>query len=368
MTLDDAAPDWPALTSEELTAVLSDLPGLGRATAQVSWHSPRPMSTSARVRVGDTHVFVKRHHHAVRDDGRLRLEHRFSDYLRSRGVETPRVHRRDDGTSVTRRGEYLYEVFDIAKGEDRYADVASWLPYHSPVDAGHAGAALARFHEASEGFFEPATPWSVLVDSTDLLTSVDPFETLSELVSTRPGLALGLSEFSYFEDLAAILLDPLSRAREATMEERALWTHGDWHPSNLTWDQTGEVASVIDLSLANRTFALRDVALAIERAVVDWLDAAGRGETSVDEDSLRALLSGYHARRPLRGSDREVLATLLPVVHVEFALSEVEYFAAVTGSLTNRDLAYRSYLLDHVEWFASARGRELLDIVLRGDW
>ncbi|MBU6496251.1 MAG: phosphotransferase [Acidobacteria bacterium] len=367
MSLDEATPDWPPLSVEELTDVFHDLPGLSHEEPRVVWHSPRPMSTSGRVRVADFEVFVKRHHREVRNDTRLRVEHHFSDHLRSRGLSTPRVHRGENGVSVHTRGEYLYEVFDLALGEDRYADVASWLSYLSPADAAQAGVALASFHAASADFDEPATPWSVLSDSVELLTSSSLSETLARLVSDRPGLALGLSEYPYLDDASDVLEGPLARARELTVDEAPLWTHGDWHPSNLTWSESGDVASVIDLSLANRTFALRDLALAIERAVVDWLDSARRGVIDFDEPALRALLSGYHSRRPLSRADREALSVLLPVVHVEFALSEVEYFAAVTGSLVNRDLAYRNYLLGHVQWFTTTPGRRLLDLVRHPD-
>ncbi len=364
MSLDEARPDWPAFTSDELAEVLRDYPFLHGPLPRVLWSAPRPMSTSARVGVGDEVLFVKRHHRTVREEARLALEHRFSDHLRSRGLDTPRVRRRLDEMSVTSRGEYVYEVFEIARGHDRYAEVPSWLPYLSSEDARGAGVALAHFHEASRGFDEPATPWTVLTDSTDLLRSADPRTTLSNLVKERPGLAVGLAPYPYQDGMSEILEGPLARARDATRGESALWTHGDWHPSNMTWMDLGEVASVIDLSLANRTFALRDLALAIERATVDWLDSAGRGEIGFDEPALRGLLSGYHSRRPLTPADREVLAALLPVVHVEFALSEVEYFAAVTHSGANRDLAYRGYLLGHVQWFSTPDGQRLLDAVL----
>jgi Ser/Thr protein kinase RdoA (MazF antagonist) len=367
MSLDETTPDWPAFTSEELAEVLSSYSPLHGALPRVLWSAPRPMSTSARVGLGDEVLFVKRHHRTVRDGTRLALEHRFSDHLRSRGLDTPRVRRRLDEESVTTRGEFVYEVFDLARGHDRYADVPSWLPYHSPEDARGAGVALACFHEASSGFEEPASPFGVLVDSTELLRSADPLHALSTLVDERPGLATGLSNYPYLDEMVAILAGPLARARDATWEESVLWTHGDWHPSNMTWTNSSEVASVIDLSLANRTFALRDLALAIERAVVDWLDSAGRGEMGFDEPALRALLSGYHSRRPLTRADLETLVALLPVVHVEFALSEVEYFATVTGSLDNCALAYRGYLLGHVQWFSTPPGRQLLDVVLLAD-
>jgi hypothetical protein len=51
---------------------------------------------------------------------------------------------------------------------------------------------------------------------------------------------------------------------------------------------------------------------------------------------------------------------VLPVCHVEYALSEVEYFAGVLGSPGLADLAYHGYLLDHANWFTTPDGQALL--------
>ena len=44
------------------------------------------------------------------------------------------------------------------------------------------------------------------------------------------------------------------------------------------------------------------------------------------------------------------------MAHVEFALSELEYFAGVTGSAANAELAYDGYLIGHARWFAGPGG------------
>ena len=70
-------PDWRPLTDEEVRDVLShyawpvNVAGAGRGAhggdgadevkVAITWHSPRPMSSAALVRVGATTVFVKRH-------------------------------------------------------------------------------------------------------------------------------------------------------------------------------------------------------------------------------------------------------------------------------------------------------------------
>ena len=54
-----------------------------------------------------------------------------------------------------------------------------------------------------------------------------------------------------------------------------------------------------------------------------------------------------------------------PVVQLEYALSEIEYFADITGSAENADLAYDSYLLGHTSWFEGPQGSALLDHLMR---
>ena len=60
--------------------------------------------------------------------------------------------------------------------------------------------------------------------------------------------------------------------------------------------------------------------------------------------------------RPLSPAEIASLAEVLPVVHVEYALSELEYFADVVNSAANADLAYEGYLLGHAAWFRTAAG------------
>jgi Ser/Thr protein kinase RdoA (MazF antagonist) len=146
------------------------------------------------------------------------------------------------------------------------------------------------------------------------------------------------------------------------------WGHGDWHPSNLTWDSAGpgaEVTAVFDFGLANRTFAVHDLALALERSTIAWLDLAEAGKAGVDIAAVDALLDGYQAVRPLGPAEVAALPWVLPVVHIEYALSEIEYFADVVASPGLADLAYDTYLIGHTRWFAGPDGVALLDHLRR---
>ena len=69
--------------------------------------------------------------------------------------------------------------------------------------------------------------------------------------------------------------------------------------------------------------------------------------------------------RPLSTRDLLTLSALLPLVHVDFALSEVAYYQDVVGSTTSADIAYYAYLLGHLRWFAGAEGQRLLGHIRR---
>jgi hypothetical protein len=58
--------------------------------------------------------------------------------------------------------------------------------------------------------------------------------------------------------------------------------------------------------------------------------------------------------------ERAAVPMLLPVVHVELALSEVEYYVGVRNDLVSANLAYKGYLLGHLAFFDRAPGQEML--------
>jgi len=141
-------------------------------------------------------------------------------------------------------------------------------------------------------------------------------------------------------------------------DEPRLWAHNDWHVSNLLW-RDGQISTVLDFGLASPTSALFDLATAIERNAVAWLELE-RGMEAVRIDIALALLDGYRQVLPLSAARVHLLADLLPMVHFDFALSEVEYFEGVTGSTANADVAWQPFMLGHPAWFHSAPGQALL--------
>lgn len=396
------APDWPPLTDDEVRVVLAAYPacGEGRPGDQpiVTWRSPRPMSAAGLVRCGAgdgrpwTTVFVKRHHRAVRSTAQLATEHALATYLRLRGVPVPAVLRSADGATVACRGEFRYEVHEVAGGVDLYRDAVSWSPFTSRGHARAAGAALARLHEAAAAFPLPARPPAPLLSSCAIVAAADPgvgsgpadpassdrpsgpvghggpVGAVARFAAERPALAAYLSTRDWPADVDTYLRAPIERAAPLLAALPRQWGHGDWHPSNLTWTGPGPdavVAGVLDLSLANRTLAVHDLATALERATVSWLDLDETGHATADLDAVDALLDGYESIRPLSDLEAAALAAVLPVVHVEYALTEVEYFAGIVASWANANLAYDAYLLGHARWFAGPESAVLLDRVRR---
>jgi len=376
-------PDWAPLTGDEVSAVLASYhvpaghgpaaSGTGHAATPgagtvVAWSSPRPMSAAGLVRHGTGSVFVKRHHVRVRSAAQLAAEHAFAAHLHARGLLVPAVWRTASGRTTVARGDFVYEVHEVAAGIDLYRDAMSWTPYLSTGHARAAGAALARLHQAAAGFTRAARPPAVLTSSCDVISAADPLAEVDAIARRRPGLARCLAGRDWRRDLARDHLPVIRRAAPLLAGLEPLWGHGDWHPSNLTWDSASPdagVVAVFDFGLANRTFAVHDLAVALERSVVAWLDLAESGRAGVDLGGADALLGGYAEVRPLSPAEARALPEVLPVAHLEYALSEIEYFADVVASPALADLAYDTYLVGHTRWFAGPDGAAFLDHLRR---
>ncbi|MBN6150059.1 phosphotransferase [Xanthomonas sp. AmX2] len=363
MAATPAAADWPPLRADEVETVLRHF-ALPAAVRALRWHSPRPFSAAAEVETEAGIVFVKRHHRRLRDVRTLGEEHAFIAHLRARGAPVPRLLRSAAGATALALGEWTYEVQHAAEGDDAYREAASWTAFASTAHAHAAGRALAELHRAAAGYAAAPRSTTLLVANLRLFGQAQPLPALQRDLARRPALADWLRRRDWQADLRAHLLPwhaqawPLLR-----MPPPALWTHGDWHASNLLWRGHGAasaVSAVFDFGLADRSFALYDLATAIERNLVPWLHLDDGRRAVAELDQLDALLRGYAAVLPLDAAQLRTLAALLPLAHADFALSEVEYFAGITGSDANADIAYRRYLLGHADWFGDEEGQRLL--------
>jgi Ser/Thr protein kinase RdoA (MazF antagonist) len=195
----------------------------------------------------------------------------------------------------------------------------------------------------------------------DLLRAPDPLAALRAQLPQRPGLADYLRGRDWPRELTRALAPWHATLPTRLQREPTLWTHNDWHVSNLCWSDAGpqaQVSAALDFGLASPTCAAFDLATAIERNAIAWLDPPTQRAAHVD--TAQALLAGYREAAPFSAAQAHLLADLLPLVHLDFALSEVEYFHAITRSAADTRLAYEDFLLGHASWFESSQGREFL--------
>lgn len=351
-------PDWPPLTTAEVRRLLSRLGHHGASSARVRWRSPRPFSSAALVAVPGGRLLIKRHSAQVRSVASLEAEHDFMSHLATRDLPVPAVLA--DGTaSAWQDGDFVYEVQRALAGRDLYAEAPSWTPFRSAAHAAAAGATLARLHIASVGYEVPARPLAPLHASQRVISSPDPVAAVTALADEMPGLSGYLATRRGHEYQLARAFEPFHHwffPHAGLLGE--LWAHNDWHPSNLMWSSTTSaagVAGIIDFGLANRTNACYDLATALERTAIGWLSPEPC--LTVQPTLAKELLRGYWKSRPLSPPEASALPRLVPLVHVEYALSEIDYFWRVVRSPANADLAYDGYLLGHLRWFAGGEGQ-----------
>ncbi|GBR55880.1 aminoglycoside phosphotransferase [Acetobacter senegalensis DSM 18889] len=384
--------DWPCLTLDEVSDVLAHFANMPPAR-DVVWHSMRPFSAACVVQLAGevsasagganaggqgarvTSCVLKRHARALRSATMLEQEHAFIRHLASKGLPVCPALALHNGHTALELGNWTYEVFLPAKGEDTYRDVMSWKPYFSTAQAHAAGAALAQLHKAAADYTAPersadvadkTAPVVPLVSSMCVVGQADFTTALQQWVARQPGLVAALANRPWQQDVARDVLPFHEHLRPLLPGIKPAWGHGDWHPSNLFWHANTPV-TVLDFGMADRTCAAFDVAVAIERAMVDWLSLPSCGATAqqarhlVVWDQLAAFVAGYQHIRPLSAAERAQVVAFLPLVHVEFALSETAYFGTLLQDEASAEVAYTEYLLGHARWFAQAQeGRELL--------
>jgi len=355
-------PDWPALKLEEVDGLLRRFPQARRAERILSF-SPRPFSAASVVQTPLGKVFVKRHHHTVRDRESLHEEHRWLAYLSARDALVKKPLNDNAGETAIEIGEWTYEVHPAGEGLDLYETAQSWTPFLSVGHARNAGRALARLHAASAGYDAPARKAATLVTSFKIFSSENPWPELARYLEARPALYGYLAKRDWLGETQETFLPLHNRLRKFLPFLQPLWTHNDFHASNLFWSDASPnaaVTDIIDVGLADRTTAIHDIATAIERNGVEWLQIHDVSHDPLHLEQISVLLSGYEELRPLSRGEAEAVAALLPLVHAEFALSEADYFLRVLKSKEKTDLAYNGYFLGHARWFSSDPGKRLL--------
>jgi Ser/Thr protein kinase RdoA (MazF antagonist) len=234
----------------------------------------------------------------------------------------------------------------------------SWTPFGTPAEARSAGRSLALFHAAAATFTATHRSTEVLTSRPNALLAGSIRTAIAEFVTTRPAAELILaaareSDLDYLDSLLDTVAQPLRSLRQQ-------WTHNDWHASNLFWRGL-EVSSVIDFGLADLSYAVVDLAIAIERNMIRWLELP-HPEIS-ESTSTAALLAGYEDVTHLTAAEVALLPDLLPVIHLDFALSEVDYFAGILADPNRGTVAWRDYAVGHANWFTTEQGRTFQHLV-----
>jgi Ser/Thr protein kinase RdoA (MazF antagonist) len=360
------APDWPPLTQDEVRRVLDAYQEF-RGPYEILSVSPRPLSAASIVGTRSARVFVKRHARAVRDAEGLREEHRFMAYLKDHSAPVPRVIGARSGETVLEIGESAYEVHSLAAGVDLYEDAISWTPFRSMSHARSTGEMMARLHLAATGFGAPPRIRRPLVAGFSIYSANDPALEMGQYVAARPALRAYLENRSCMQEALALLAPFHQELVPYLPHLTSLWTHNDFHASNLFWSGPGadaQATAVIDFGLCDRTNAVHDLAHAIERSIVEWLvlvnHPARPEDVPVHYDHLSALLEGYENVRPLSWEEALALAPMVALCHAEFALSETDYFLSVLYSNASAWFGCEGYLVLHSRWWRGA-GTRLLD-------
>ena len=356
-------PDWPVLQLGEVDRLLRRFPQVRKAERILSY-SPRPFSAASIVQTPRGKVFVKRHHRTVRDRNSLLEEHLWLAYLSERCALVKKPLADVSGETVVTSGDWTYEVHSHGEGLDVYEQAQSWTPFLSVEHARNAGRALARLHAASVGYSVPARRAATLVTSFEIFAGDNPWPKLMRYVEDRPALHAYLAKRDWFCEAQETFLPRHSILRPFLGVFEPLWTHNDFHGSNLLWSSSSpeaEVTSIFDVGLANRTNAIHDVATAVERNGVEWLQIHDASRDPLQLEQIDALLSGYEELHPFSRQEAETLVALLSLVHAEFALSEADYLLRVLKSEEKADLAYVGYFLGHARWFDTDTGKRLLE-------
>ena len=362
--IDSVSPDWPAMNNTDIGTVLEHYNQAGKLCSRL-WRSPRPFSCAELIETDNNSLFIKRYHQRIRSVKALEEEHHFIKHLATRGIPVPGLYQTDDGHSAVSLNGWTYELQNKASGTDTYRNTRSWESFRSQEDAYSAGKMLARLHHAAHDYKAPSRQDVPLIANLRLFSKKDPIKAIQYHISTHEGLASYLQNVSWQQEIEKHLLPWQAHVQPYLEYQAPLWTHNDWHASNLLWMSSthgSEVASVIDFGLSDKTFALFDIATAIERNTIPWLSIESYNPTTTYLH-IDSFLSGYIQQRQLTEIDFYVLSWLLPIVHADFALSELDYFVNILQKKTYADLAWHDYFLGHARWFSLEHGNNLLSYI-----
>ena len=364
--LDVVKPYLEPISPDEIRSLLNLYSQTGNFREILSV-SQRPYSCGTLFKTDRGEFFVKKRPGAFRDKEDLEQEHSLIRHLLKKGIKTPDVLSNINSQTITARNSFLYELFENADGDDLYREYHSWMPFKSVNHAFNAGKALAGFHLALEDFSEDFGFWKekknkIMAARFDLAKSADMAGAIEEEISRRPSLKNFFNEKPWKKELAAAFYPYYQEVHSLLPGIEEWTTHGDWHANNLFFRDSC-ITSVIDFHLTERTFRMYDLAVAIDRNAILWLQILEGKKDRVRYDILEAILNGYNDTFPLKPLDKKILPSLLPIHQLDLAMSNMDYYLKVEKNRERAAWCYEIYILAHVRHFKSRWGKELLKLL-----
>jgi Ser/Thr protein kinase RdoA (MazF antagonist) len=334
---------WDHITPAEARAVL------GPRTEVVERHR-RWLFAVARCRTPDGDVYLKRQPPMGRAIDQLAWQHRLTNHLADHDIATARALALHD------RGDLWYEVHAPAAGADVYAGADSWDPFSSDAHVRAAGEGLARLHLATAGFSDQRPqPQAGFVVQLDAVAG-DPVAAVEELAAARPAVAGYLADTVWRDDVAAAYGRLFDRLRPHLPALPRGPLHGDWQTNNLLFDGD-RLSGVIDFHQADVAPRVLDLAVAVERNCFFWNRISAGDDAAFDLRHAAILVRAYAAVLPLAPAEAAAFADVLAVCQFEYGISFLDYYWGVEADREKADWAWRTFVLGHARWWASAAGR-----------
>jgi len=355
---------WPEISEQELRTVFSAYSKLGEFR-KIRFQSSRPLSAACIVDTTKGSFFVKRNSISIRSKQDWEYEHRMIESLDKDLIsfEIPEICKTLDGETVYQLGESLYEVQTTGIGKDIYRTAHTWSPLQSVDHAREIGRSLADLHNAIQksGFKETRNP-PYQKARFEIFYAEDPALFLESYLHRIPNFETLQGSEGFAEKVLNVYREFFTKPEE----ERSIpiqVTHSDPQASNFFWED-GKAVCLIDFHLANCNNYLYDLAVAVDRNCIYWLDLlAGKREAYSLEGAL-AILEEY-ARRSEEKSQtlpgKNLFFKALVLHRLEFALDLLNYYLNIEHSVFKAQWCIDVYILAHGKWFVEREGRKFLE-------
>ena len=251
---------------------------------------------------------------------RVRFTHAVQKHLAANSFPAPKlITTRDQHREMLQLRDHIYELFEFVPGH----------PYRQTAKESHeAGAVLARFHQATEGFVPPPNaPRGCYHDAPGARTGLCTIDTT---LSSHDSFTGDQAELA---SLIQYLLGAYDRAAEgvnrfglATWPERVI--HSDWHPGNLLF-KNDVVVAVIDYDTLRISRRVADVANGTLQFSITAGGDPATWPNHVDQERFSAFLSGYESLCPLSEQERACMVDLM----IEALIAECVPPITETGSV-----------------------------------